>query len=115
MSELLINPLLDLILIVFSRSGSTTQTVIFVMAALILMTTAIVITWQNQLAFKVAQASNVVPVAQVPIQISPIVVYFYIFALRPPSVMSVTYMFAGTILTIISGFLLGRRKEEPIS
>ena len=112
LSDFWINPLLALILIVLGGNGSFTQEIIFVIAALILMTTATVITWQNQLAFKVAQASNVVPVAQVPIQISPILVYFYIFALKPPSDISVIYILAGTILTIFSGFLLGRRKEE---
>ena len=113
LSDFWINPLLALILIVLGGNGSLTQEIIFVIATLILMTTATVITWQNQLAFKVAQASNVVPVAQVPIQISPILVYFYIFALKPPSDISVVYILAGTILTIFSGFLLGRRKEEP--
>ena len=67
LSDFWINPLLALIVIVLSGNGSFTQEIIFVIAALILMTTATVITWQNQLAFKVAQASNVVPVAQVPI------------------------------------------------
>ena len=113
LSDFWINPLLALILIVLGGNGSFAQETIFVIAALILMTTATVITWQNQLAFKVAQASNVVPVAQVPIQISPILVYFYIFALKPPSDISVIYILAGTVLTIFSGFLLGRRKEEP--
>ena len=114
LSDFWINPLLALILIVLGGNGSLTQEIIFVIAALILMTTATVITWQNQLAFKSAQASNVVPVAQVPIQISPILVYFYIFDLKPPSDVSVIYILAGTVLTIISGFLLGRRKEEPV-
>ena len=114
LSDFWINPLLALIVIVLSGNGSVTQKIIFVIAGLILMTTATVITWQNQLAFKIAQASNVVPVAQVPIQISPILVYFYIFALKPPSDISVIYILAGTILIIFSGFLLGRRKEEII-
>jgi len=114
LSDFWINPLLALIVIVLSGDGSFTQGIIFVIAALILITTATTITWQNQLAFKVAQASNVVPVAQVPIQISPILVYFYIFALKPPSDISVIYILSGTVLTIISGFLLGRRKEEPV-
>jgi len=112
LSDFWINPLLALIVVVLSGNGSFTQEVVFVISALILMTTATVITWQNQLAFKVAQASNVVPVAQVPIQISPILVYFYIFALKPPGTISVIYILTGTILTLISGFLLGRRKEE---
>jgi len=114
LSDFWINPFLALIVIVLNGNGSSMQNMIFVLAALILMTTATTITWQNQLAFKVAQASNVVPVAQVPIQISPILVYFYIFALKPPSVISGIYILAGTILTIISGFLLGRRRGESV-
>ena len=114
LSDFWINPLLALIVIVLGGNGSSTQAILFVIAALILMTTATVITWQNQLAFKVAQASNVVPVAQVPIQISPILVYFFIFALKPPSAVSVIYILGGTVLTILSGFLLGRRKEDPL-
>jgi drug/metabolite transporter (DMT)-like permease len=114
LSDFWINPLLALFVIVLTGSGSTLQNTIFVLAALILMTTATTITWQNQMAFKVAQASNVVPVAQVPVQISPIIVYFYIFALKPPSTVSVIYILAGTVLTVVSGFLLGRRKEEPV-
>jgi multidrug transporter EmrE-like cation transporter len=112
LSDFWINPFLALFVIVLGGRGSFSQNIIFAVAALVLMTAAITITWQSQLAFKVAQASNVVPVAQVPVQISPIVVYFFIFALIPPSVISVIFIFGGTIITIISGFLLGRRKED---
>jgi drug/metabolite transporter (DMT)-like permease len=114
LSDFWINPLLALILIVLGGHSTLSQFIIFTIAALILMTCATVITWQNQLAFKYAQASNVRPVAQVPIQISPILVYFFIFALTPPSSLAVFYVLTGTILTIIAGLLLGRRKEDPI-
>ncbi len=114
LSDFWINPLLALIVIVLGGHGTLSQSIIFTIASLILMTTASVITWQNQLAFKYAQASNVVPVAQVPIQISPILVYFVIFALTPPSSIAVFYILTGSILTIIAGFLLGRRQEIPI-
>jgi hypothetical protein len=70
-----------------------------------------VITWQNQIAFKYAQASNIIPVAQVPIQICPVLVYFFIFALTPPRTISVFFILTGTLLTIIAGFLLGQRPE----
>jgi drug/metabolite transporter (DMT)-like permease len=115
LSDFWINPLLALIAIVLYGHGTPAQFVIFTTAALILIMCATVITWQNQLAFKYAQASNVVPVAQVPIQIAPILVYFVIFALTPPSSVSVIYILAGTILTIVAGFLLGRRKEDPVN
>jgi hypothetical protein len=114
LSDFWINPLLALILLVLAGHGTYFQILFFILAALILAFTASVITWQNQIAFKYAQASNIIPVAQVPIQISPILVYFFIFALSPPHTISIFYMIAGTCLTIIAGFLLGRRPETPI-
>jgi hypothetical protein len=114
LSDFWINPLLALIVLIFAGRGTPTQTFIFVLSATILAFTASVITWQNQIAFKYAQASNIIPVAQVPIQISPIIVYFFIFALTPPRAISVFLILSGTILTIIAGFLLGRRPETAI-
>jgi uncharacterized membrane protein len=113
LSDFWINPLLALVAIVLAGRSTPTQFITFAIAALILTMCATIITWQNQLAFKYAQASNVVPVAQVPIQIAPILVYFFIFALTPPSSIAVFYILTGTILTIVAGFLLGRREEVP--
>lgn len=84
LSDFWINPFLALIVLVMAGHSTTFQTYAFIMAALILSFTASVITWQNQIAFKYAQASNIIPVAQVPIQICPVLVYFFIFALTPP-------------------------------
>jgi hypothetical protein len=113
LSDFWINPLLALIAVVLSGHSTPYQFIIFTIASVILVMVASIVTWQNQLAFKYAQASNVVPVAQVPIQIAPILVYFFIFALTPPNSISVVYILIGTILTIIAGFLLGRRREDP--
>jgi hypothetical protein len=114
LSDFWINPLLALLVLFLGGKSTAIQNLFFIMAGLILAFTAAVITWQNQIAFKYAQASNIIPVAQVPIQISPILVYFFIFALAPPQTISVFYILAGTTLTIIAGFLLGRRSETPI-
>jgi hypothetical protein len=114
LSDFWINPFLALILLVLTGHSTSIQTFIFIIAALILVFTATTITWQNQIAFKYAQASNIIPVAQVPIQISPVIVYFFIFALTPPHPISVVYILTGTILTILAGFLLGRRSETPL-
>jgi LPXTG-motif cell wall-anchored protein len=107
------NPFLALIDPVLDGHGTPAQLIIFVFAFLILLIIGTVITWQNNLAFKYAQASNVVPVGQVPIQIAPILIYFVVFNLAPPESNSVIFIIAGTILTIGAGFLLGRRKEVP--
>ena len=111
LSDFWINPLLALIILVLAGRGTSFQNFFFFMAAAILAFTASVITWQNQIAFKYAQASNIIPVAQVPIQICPVLVYFFIFALTPPRTISVFFILTGTILTIIAGFLLGQRPE----
>jgi hypothetical protein len=114
LSDFWINPLLALIVLVLAGHGTTLQVIIFIMASIILVFTASVITWQNQIAFKYAQASNIIPVAQIPIQISPIIVYFFIFALTPPHTISIYLILSGTLLTIIAGLLLGRRPETAI-
>jgi drug/metabolite transporter (DMT)-like permease len=114
LSDFWVNPLLALLLIVLAGRSSSIQNLFFEMSGLILALTASLITWQNQIAFKYAQASNIIPVAQVPIQISPVIVYFIIFALAPPQGISVFYIISGTILTILAGFLLGRRPETQI-
>jgi hypothetical protein len=49
----------------------------------------------------------------VPIQITPILVYFYVFSLTPPKSISGVYIISGVFLIIVSGFLLGRRQTEP--
>ena len=114
LSDFWINPMLALIVLVLAGRGTYFQTFFFIMASTILVFTASIITWQNQIAFKYAQASNIIPVAQVPIQISPVMVYFFIFALTPPRTISVFLILTGTLLTIIAGFLLGRRPETPL-
>ena len=114
LSDFWINPLLALIVLVMAGQGTYFQTFFFIIATAILAFTASIITWQNQIAFKYAQASNIIPVAQVPVQISPVLVYFFIFALTPPHTISVVFILTGTILTIIAGFLLGQRPETPL-
>ena len=114
LSDFWINPLMALIVLVLAGRGNSIQTLFFVMASTILVLTASLITWQNQIAFKYAQASNIIPAAQVPIQISPVVVYFIIFALNPSRPISVFLILAGMVLTIVAGFLLGKRSEISI-
>ncbi len=111
LSDFWINPVLALGALVLAGQATTSQAQILLVAIGILVMCSIFIPWQNQIAFKYAQASNVVPVSQVPIQIAPILVYFYVFSLTAPNPASVFYVLAGTVLTILSGLLLGRRKE----
>jgi hypothetical protein len=111
-SNLWIAPLVAVIFLVLEGKGSTSQVVIFVIASIILVGTNMIGMWQTQECFRYGQASNIIPVQQVPVQIAPVLVYFYVFALKAPDSTSVACMLSGVALIILSGFLLGRRQEE---
>jgi hypothetical protein len=83
---------------------------IFTIASVVLVASNVLGIRQTQEAFKFAQATNVIPVQQVPVQITPIVVYFYVFSLIPPRTASGIYIVTGALLITLSGFLLGRRQ-----
>ncbi len=110
-SDFWVNPLIAVIFIVLGGKGTLTQVILFVVASIILTTCGAVVTWQNQMAFRYGQASNIVPITHVPIQISPIIVYFVVFGLPAPTTISKYSVLAGVALTIAAGFLLGRRGE----
>lgn len=63
-------------------------------------------------AFTAGKASNLTAIQQVPIQISPIFVYFVVFAYTAPFVFSIPCLIVGIILIIISTFLLGTRQAQ---
>jgi drug/metabolite transporter (DMT)-like permease len=112
LSNFWISPLVAVIFMVMGGRGSTGQMIIFIIASVVLVSSNVIGMWQTQECFRYGQASNIIPVQQVPVQIAPVLVYFYVFALKAPSSASVAYMLSGVALIIISGFLLGRRQEE---
>ena len=112
LSNFWVSPLLAVIFLVLGGKGSFGQVVIFVLASVILVGANVLGIRQTQEAFKFAQASNAIPVQQVSIQISPILVYFYVFSLTPPTRISAACMIGGVLLILTSGFLLGRRQSE---
>jgi len=107
-----ISPLLAVMFVVLYGHGTTAQVAVFVIASVILVGTNVFGMWQTQMAFKYGQASNLITIQQVPIQTTPILVYFYVFSLTPPSSISVVYMLSGIFLIMVSGSLLGRRHTE---
>ena len=63
-------------------------------------------------AFTQGKASNLLAIQQVPIQITPIFVFFMVFALPTPSPLSIPFLIIAIILIIISTFLLGTRQAQ---
>ena len=108
LSNFWISPLL----IVFEQTNfSPVYIVIFITASVILVLTNIFGITELQKAFTAGQASNLIPVQQVPIQITPIFIYFFVFLLTAPPIAFV-YISIGVALIILSSFLLGKRQAQ---
>ncbi|MFX1315504.1 MAG: hypothetical protein ACFE9T_06535 [Promethearchaeota archaeon] len=88
------------------------ELLVFIISVIFLISTNIIGLTTIQQAFRVGQASNMIPIQQVPTLLVPIFIYFLVFLLVPPSVFSVVYLVVGIILIIISSFLLGKRQAQ---
>src|SRR5271157_2384524 len=88
------------------------ELIIFVTAAIILVGANLLGLVTIQKAFTSGQASNLIPVQYVPMQLSPIFVYFLVFFYTPPSLLAAILGVGGIFAVIISGFLLGRRQAQ---
>jgi hypothetical protein len=111
-SNLWISPLLAVFVSVMSGKGSGQQIMIFFLASVILVGCNILGIRQTNEAFKFAQACNIIPVQQVSVQLTPILFYFYVYALTPPQAISGVFIVTGVALIIAAVFLLGRRQSE---
>lgn len=107
-----ISPLMAIMEDVFTGNAVLGQIILFIISSLILVGAQIIGIGTLQKAFTTGQASNLVPIQQVPIQILPIVSYFYVFFQTPANLISYFYMSAGVIAIIISSFLLGKRQAQ---
>ena len=112
LSNFWISPLMALIGAVLGGNGTSVQIKMFIAACILLVVLNLLAIRQTQEAFKFADAHNVIPMQQIPVQIAPILYYFTVFSLDPPSKGAVVYITGGVLLIIVSGFLLCRRQSE---
>jgi drug/metabolite transporter (DMT)-like permease len=112
LSNFWIAPLLAVIWIVLKGEGNNIQILFFVSASIILVLVNLFAIRQTQEAFKFGDAHNVIPMQQIPVQIAPVLYYFSVFSLKPPSVGSVVFILSGVVLIILSGFFLCRRQAS---
>jgi len=106
LSNFWIKPLLAVIWIVLAGKGTAGQVATFVAACVIMILVNLFGIRQIQEAFKFGDAHNVIPMQQIPVQISQILYYFYVFDLASPSSESVAFILSGILLIIVSGFSL---------
>lgn len=112
LSNFWVSPLLAVFTVVITRRGTWTETGLFILASVILIGCNVFGIRQTNEAFRFAQASNIIPVQQLSVQTTPILFYFYVYALTPPKSASVFFIIGGVVLIITAAFLLGRRQSE---
>ena len=112
LSNFWISPLMGVMVRVLGGTAFLLELIIFVIAAFILVLTNIFGLSTIQVAFKEGQASNLIPIQQIPIQVATPFYFLFIFLLPPPNIFAMPMLIVGIGLVIISIFLLGKRQAE---
>jgi len=112
LSNFWVSPMIGVIAKIFSGTFNLGEMLLFIISCIILILSNVLGVMTIQKSFTIGQASNLVPIQQIPILLAPIVIYFLIFQLTPPSVFSIYYLIIGITLIIISSFLLGKRSAQ---
>jgi hypothetical protein len=66
----------------------------------------------TQKAFKSGNASLVIPIQQVPINIAPIAIYFYVFDLAAQTSFTLAFLLTAIGLIVLSSYLLAKRQSQ---
>ncbi|MFX0093058.1 MAG: hypothetical protein ACFFBD_14975 [Candidatus Hodarchaeota archaeon] len=111
-SNFWIAPLMTALTRFFTGTASWVEFIWLIIALIILISVNILAIIKISQAFQLGQASNLIPIQQVPIQLSPIFIYFFVFLLVAPSIFSIAYLVIGIILVLMSSILLGKRQTS---
>ncbi|MFX0133276.1 MAG: DMT family transporter [Candidatus Hodarchaeota archaeon] len=112
LSNFWISPLFGTIAHVLSGRFIPEELLIFIIAAIILVSVNILGITKIQEAFRVAKASHMVPIQQVPIQIMPPFYFIIVYLLPLPNLFSILFLTVGIGLVLISSYSLARRQAE---
>ncbi len=86
------------------------ELVIGIIGAIVLIITNISYVAITQKAFKGGNASLVIPIQQVPVNVAPVLVFFWVFSSYARSIFTFPFLFVGIGLIIFSSYLLARRQ-----
>ena len=112
LSSFWISPLMAVITHIFSGTFNLGELILFIVSSFMLVLTNIFAVTKMVEALHHGQASNLVPIQNVPQQITPAIVYFLIFFKIPPSIFSIIFFMIASILILISSFILGKRQAH---
>jgi len=107
-----IAPLMAVIAHVFGGVATISEIFLFIACAAILIVGSIFGIMKIQQSFQVANASRMIPIQQVPIQITPVIAYFFVFTLMPSTIFPIIYVIISVSLILLSSFLLAKRQAQ---
>ena len=107
-----IAPLMAVIAHIFGGTANLGELFLFIASTVILITANIIGIMKIQQSFQVANASRMIPIQQVPIQITPVLAYFFVFTLLPSTIFPIIYVIFGVSLILLSSFLLAKRQQK---
>ncbi|MFX1533927.1 MAG: DMT family transporter [Promethearchaeota archaeon] len=96
----------------FTGTASWVEFIWLIIAIIIFISVNILAIIKISRAFQLGQASNLIPIQQVPIQLSPIFIYFFVFLLIAPNILSIAFLVIGIVLILMSSILLAKRQTE---
>jgi len=88
------------------------ETILFILALIIIVLATIYGINFTQKAFKEGQANILSPLIGVPRQLTPLIAFFLVFMLTPPNIFSIVFIIFGLMLVISSTFLLATRQVK---
>jgi glucose uptake protein GlcU len=112
LSNFWISPLMGAITNVFSGNFITGELIIFIISSIILVITNMFAISTMANALRYGDASNLVPIQAVPVQIAPSIVYFYVFQKFPSELISIVFYMIAIAFILISSFVFGKRQAQ---
>jgi len=112
LSNLWISPIVGIISKFFGGTSTLNESILFLIACVLLPAANVTAIAIQQTSYKYGQASTLNTIQNFPTQLTPILIYFFVFSLTPPSDLSTPLLITGIILILASSSLLARRKAE---
>lgn len=96
---------------VFKGNRSMILIIFFIVSSVILVVVNILGIMEIQRAFRFGAVSLVAPMQQIPIQIAPVIYYFYVFNVSGIGNRSLFFILSGILLILFSGFMFSGKRE----
>lgn len=110
LSDFWTSPLVGTIESVFKLEANWAQWALFLMACVLLVTSNVVAIGKTQVAFKYGPASILIPIRHVPVLLSPVFVFYFVYNRTAPGGYSLWFFLTGILLVFAGSILLGRRE-----